>query len=175
MVAKEKGLVEMKLSEIVNAIITAYEQKKDLIIEIGDNPFDTQKIKIKFPDIISISPEQKTEETIVVKSKSIVDQILECGDDIKKALRLASDPITVEEEQALDTLVFAKRIKNVKTRIGEQLATKRSKLTVESVLAFLCENILGTNEMPPNPTEKQETAIIKEIANAIEKLDNDDF
>jgi len=168
----------VKLSEIVSAIIEAYENKTELVIEYGDNPFDTLKVRVKPYDIVSIAeittiPPKMAEE--FEQQKSIVEQILECGDDIKKALRLASDPITIEEEQALDTLIFAKRKKNIKSRIEEQIATRRSKLTVESVLAFMCENMLGTEEMPLNITEKQETAMIKEISNSIEKLESADF
>ena len=165
----------MKLSEIVSAIIEAYEQKKELTISCGDNPFDTYTVKINPYDIVEIGFAQKEIAEPQEPVKTIVEQILECGDDIKKALRLASDPITIEEEQALDTLIFAKRKKNVFARIEEQIATRRSKLTVESVLSFMCENMLGTDEMPLNITEKQETAMIKEISNSIEKLESADF
>ncbi|MCK9576822.1 MAG: hypothetical protein M0R51_12945 [Clostridia bacterium] len=160
----------MKLAEIIKEIINAYENKTTIEIEIeGETPFDTAKINLSPFDIVSIS------EKILITEKSIVEQILECGDDIKKALMLASKIITPEEEKALDTLVFSKRRKNVINRIAQQIATTNANLTTESVLMFMCENILGLDEMPLNLTEKQETALIKEIDESIKKLENCNF
>ena len=170
----------MNLSTIVKAIIDAYENGHAVAIEMGDNPFDTTKITVELKDIIAIeelTDTPITPPTVVEQPKglSIVEQILACGDDIKTAIRLADDPPTQEQCEALDTLLFAKRKRNVIAKIEQQLATKRTELTVQGVLTFMCENILGTSEMPHSSTEKQESALIKAIDESIAKLDDCPF
>ena len=145
-----------------------------LKLTVFDTPFSTKELIIDLEEIEDV-------ETIISDNKSVVELIEESG-DLQEALKYVSDPLSKEENQALDKLkdkltpqLLENQIKRIKDTIEFKLHEKHSKLTVSEVLLFMCENILGVKEIVIPLNLEQEMKMLKEIETAIKKLEEIDF
>ena len=147
--------------------------EKLIITSLKDNPFEPTIYEFDLKDIESIEVVEKEEI-------SLIDTILQC-EDLEQALMLTSDPPTQQEEQALDELKLRLEPKRLKAQIerihsciGEEIKRSQSKLTVESVLEFMCENILGIKQIDSMLDLSAEIELLNndKIKWAIQKLES---
>ena len=145
-----------------------------LKLTVYDTPFSTKELIIDLDEVEDV-------ETIISDNKSVVELIEESG-DLQEALKYVSDPLSKEENQALDKLkekltpqLLENQIKRIKDTIEFKLHEKHSKLAVSEVLLFMCENILGVKEIVIPLNLEQEMKMLKEIEIAIKKLEEIDF
>ncbi len=145
-----------------------------LKLTVYDTPFSTKELIIDLDEVEDV-------ETIISDNKSVVELIEESG-DLQEALKYVSDPLSKEENQALDKLkekltpqLLENQIKRIKDTIEFKLHEKHSKLAVSEVLLFMCENILGVKEIVIPLNLEQEMKMLKEIEIAIKKLEEIEF
>ncbi|MCK9576884.1 MAG: hypothetical protein M0R51_13355 [Clostridia bacterium] len=141
---------------------------------IYDTPFSTKELMFDIGDVESV-------EVLINTDKSIVE-LIEQSDNLEEAIQYASNPVLPEEEKALNNLqsklkprALENQIKRIKDSISFMIASKGSKLSVDDVLLFLCENTLGIAKITVQLEIKDEIKIINEIGNAIKKLEEIDF
>lgn len=145
-----------------------------LKLTIFDTPFSTKETIIDLREIESV-------EMLIDDDKSTVE-LIEQSEDLQEALKFVADPITKEEQKALDNLkeklkpqLLENQIKRIKDVIEYKIYEKRSKLTVSEVLLFLCENILGKQQIDKALDLDTEMKVLQEIENAIKKIEEIDF
>lgn len=145
-----------------------------LKLTIFDTPFSTKETIIDLREIESV-------EMLIDDDKSTVE-LIEQSEDLQEALKYVGDPISKEEQKALDDLkerltpqLLENQIKRIKDVIEYKLYEKRSNLTVSEVLLFLCENILGKQQIDKALDLDTEMKVLQEIENAIKKIEEIDF
>lgn len=145
-----------------------------LKLTVFDTPFSTKELIIDLEEVEDV-------EMVIGDNKSVVE-LIETSGDLKEALQYVSDPLSKEENQALDKLkekltpqLLENQIKRIKDTIEFKLHEKHSKLAVSEVLLFMCENILGVKEIAIPLNLEQEMKMLKEIETAIKKLEEIEF
>jgi hypothetical protein len=141
---------------------------------IYDTPFSTKELILDIGDIESV-------EVLVNTDKSVVE-LIEQSDNLEEAIQYASNPVLPEEEKELNKLqeklkpqALENQIRRIKDSIAFMIASKGSKLAVDDVLLFLCENTLGITKIAVQLEIKDEIKIVNEIGTAIKKLEEVDF
>ena len=145
-----------------------------LKLTVFDTPFSTKELIIDLDEVEDV-------EMVFDENKGVID-LIEASDSLEEALKYVSDPLSKEENQALDKLkekltpqLLESQIKRIKDTIEFKLHEKHSKLAVSEVLLFMCENILGVKEIAIPLNLEQEMKMLKEIETAIKKLEEIEF
>jgi TusA-related sulfurtransferase len=147
---------------------------KLILTVISDNPFIPTIYEF---DLSAIEKIEIEDDEIEI---SVAEMILQCG-TLEQALKLVSDPISFEEEKALNELKiklepqrFERQLERVNDVIAIEIGRSKSKLTVGEVLSFMCENILGIKEVATMLKLEDEMKLLdtEKIQNAIQKLES---
>ena len=148
---------------------------KLILTVISDNPFIPTIYEFDISTIEKIEIEENDEIEI-----STAEMILQC-ESLEQALKLVTDPISFEEEQALDELKlklepqrFESQLNRINGSISAEIVRSHSKLTVGEVLSFMCENILGIKEIDTMLKLEDELKLLdsNKIKEAIKKIES---
>ena len=157
--------------EILAVIATAFAQKKAAILTIGSTPFDAVDIELDPSAIMSAE----------VKEENNIAKILSAP-DLETAIRYTGKNISPEEESALNQVrerlkpqLLATRESRMKAAVAAHLATRRSKLTVDEVFSFMCENLFGEEKLPQAINNEQEIIFTNKIEEYTQKLEEVSF
>ena len=147
---------------------------KLILTVISDNPFIPTIYEF---DLSAIEKIEIEDDEIEI---SVAEMILQCG-TLEQALKLVSDPISFEEEKALNELKiklepqrFERQQYRINGSISAEIVRSKSKLTVGEVLSFMCENILDIKEIATMLKLDDEIKLLdtEKIQNAIQKLES---